>query len=316
MIYAPVVIQTLERYELLSQCVESLERCTGASLTDVYIALDYPPSQKYVDGWKKNDEYLRVKENNHKFRSFTVVRRKENYYFSGKGNGGSLLLEVFKGCDRAIFSEDDNVFSPNFLEFINKGLDKFQNDPTVYSICGYGFFYNLKYKDNNFIRQNTDYNAWGCGLWREKYMKLYDIDVKYLRKILYNPIKSFRVWQVSNTRLNNLIYLSQNNNFKRADNFLTLYMINEGIYEIMPAISKVRNIGWDGSGSHCIGFNHSVEEKHMNQVIDKNSSFEYTGSGWECFDENHKIIVQEDFHQISTLKVIVKYFIRLIQFWK
>lgn len=316
MIYAPIVIQTLERFEHLTKCIESLEKCTGSSMTDVYVALDYPPSQKYIEGWKENDSYLHKKELKHNFHSFNVVRREENYYFNGKGNGGSLLLEVFKQFDRAIFSEDDNVFAPNFLEFINKGLEKFKNDPTIYSICGYGFFYNLKYQDNNYIRQNTDYNAWGCGLWREKYLKLYEYDYKYLKRIVYNPFKTIKIWNVSNVRLNDLLYLSQKKNFKRADNFLTLYLINENMYQIMPRISKVRNIGWDGSGTHCVGFEASIEYKHLNQFIDENNSFDYYGDGWECFDENRKIIVKEDFRQVGTLKVLIKYFLRVFQFWK
>ena len=60
--YAPVYIPTLNRYEHFKRCLESLERCTDADKTDVYVGLDYPPSEKYVAGWKKIDEYLKEKE--------------------------------------------------------------------------------------------------------------------------------------------------------------------------------------------------------------------------------------------------------------
>ena len=53
MIFAPVIIPTLNRYEHFRKCLESLEACTGAEKTDVYVALDFPPSEKYVEGWKK-----------------------------------------------------------------------------------------------------------------------------------------------------------------------------------------------------------------------------------------------------------------------
>ena len=50
MSYAPVLITTCNRYEHLKRCVESLSKCTLASETDLIISVDYPPSDKYVDG--------------------------------------------------------------------------------------------------------------------------------------------------------------------------------------------------------------------------------------------------------------------------
>ena len=45
--FAPVLIPTLNRYEHFKRCLESLERCTWAEKTDVYVALDFPPSDKF-----------------------------------------------------------------------------------------------------------------------------------------------------------------------------------------------------------------------------------------------------------------------------
>lgn len=60
--YAPVLIPTLNRYEHFKRCLESLERCTGADMTDVYVGLDYPTSDKYRKGWQKIDLFLKEKE--------------------------------------------------------------------------------------------------------------------------------------------------------------------------------------------------------------------------------------------------------------
>ena len=113
MIYAPVIIPTLNRYEHFCKCLESLEVCTGAEYTDVYIALDYPPSDKYVDGWKKVDAFLQEKEKNNNFKSLIVYRRKENYFFSDKGNLKTAIEDLPRTVERFIYSEDDNIFSPN-----------------------------------------------------------------------------------------------------------------------------------------------------------------------------------------------------------
>ena len=49
----PVYIPTLNRYEHFRNCVESLARCTHADKIELVVGLDYPPSEKYVEGWKK-----------------------------------------------------------------------------------------------------------------------------------------------------------------------------------------------------------------------------------------------------------------------
>ena len=49
----PICIPTCNRYEHLKRCVESLSKCTLASETDLIISVDYPPSDKYVDGNEK-----------------------------------------------------------------------------------------------------------------------------------------------------------------------------------------------------------------------------------------------------------------------
>ena len=51
--YSPIIIPTLNRFTHFKNCVESLAACTNADKTELIIGLDYPPSEKYVDGWIK-----------------------------------------------------------------------------------------------------------------------------------------------------------------------------------------------------------------------------------------------------------------------
>ena len=51
--YAPIYIPTLNRFGHLKKCLESLMANSWASKTDVFIALDFPPSEKYKEGWLK-----------------------------------------------------------------------------------------------------------------------------------------------------------------------------------------------------------------------------------------------------------------------
>jgi hypothetical protein len=54
-----VIIPTLNKYEHFKHCIELLDRCTWADKTDVYVGLDYLPVDKYFEGWRRIDEYLR-----------------------------------------------------------------------------------------------------------------------------------------------------------------------------------------------------------------------------------------------------------------
>jgi len=90
-------IPTLNRIEHFSRCLDSLEGCTGADKTDVFIGLDYPPTDEYVEGWKKICEYLKNKEKNNGFKSLTVVRRSYNYGITGAGSNGRQLLRWLGG---------------------------------------------------------------------------------------------------------------------------------------------------------------------------------------------------------------------------
>ena len=106
MIYAPVLITTLNRYEHFKETITSLSQCTGADMTDLYIALDYPPTPFYEDGYRKIVEYLPTISG---FKSVNIIKREKNYGM-GKNFHDALHQVIFTKYDRFIFSEDDNLF--------------------------------------------------------------------------------------------------------------------------------------------------------------------------------------------------------------
>lgn len=314
MIYAPVLIPTLNRMEHLSQCIESLEKCTGAECTDIFVALDYPPNDKYVSGWKRTDQWLAEKEKIHNFKSFTVIRRNENYHLKG-GNLKALATEVFLTYDRVIISEDDNIFSPCFLQYVNKGLQRFEHDETVLAINGYLHMYPIKHGEATFIRQNVDFSAWGYGIWRD-------------RRIRYQEVIN-RDFFRENMSLSNLIKMRTNGNNRaidfmnyasaktqkipQTDNALSVYMALEGLDVVMPAASLVRNIGWDGSGLHCSSTDKMLADAHMNQSYSQDTSFEFVGTGKEFYDENRQIYSANSYARKTNLqffKAFAKYLIK------
>jgi hypothetical protein len=305
MIYAPVLITTLDRFSHFKQCLESLEKCTGADKTDVYVALDYPPTEEYRKGWSKIDEYLKFKEKNNHFSKLIIVRREYNYGLKyPNSNTSALIKSISDKTDRYILTEDDNIFAENFLEFINKGLEQFKDDPQVLAICGYRFYYPIKFLDNNFFRQGVDFNFWGCGCWIDKMNDAATYDYKKLSSKLLNPINVFKVWKTGSYRMYAFVSRTFKQRYNKHDNFFSVYMLLNNMHMIMPSKSKVRNIGWDGSGQNCVGYQKNIEELHLSQELDSESTFDFCGTGWEAYKDNRNIIIHEDYNKGSFWRTL------------
>ena len=261
--FAPVLIPTLNRYEHFRRCVESLSRCTYAEKTELVIGLDFPPSEKYVEGWKKICEYVNTITG---FGKVTVFRREENY---GVHKNFDDLKKYASGkYDVYIVSEDDNEFSPCFLDYMNKALGYYRNNPLVISICGYNLPISAKgYNKSVFASQNL--SAWGVARWVGK--EQFPIDYsRYCMRTLSNPRILLKIWKKDRRMIGSLID-SAKNGCTNGDRIWTLKCLIEDKYCICPTLSLVRNTGHDGSGIHC-----GKDETNVfsSQVISKLSSFQ------------------------------------------
>lgn len=319
--YAPILIPTLNRYEHLRKCLESLSRCTLADQTEVYVALDYPPSEKYVEGWKKNKEFL---ENcgNMGFRKLHLIQREENYGTwqpGDKGNLACLIAEVAKQYDCYIVTEDDNVFSPNFLEYMNKGFDKFEDDEGVISLCAFRWYFPIKDDGNTFLRLSVSNTPWGMGYWKKKQEVKPVLDYKWFRRhfTIKNLIKIYK----NNGPSFVVAFVEFCNSDKRhaipIDQHEAIYMTLEDKCQIVPVVSLARNIGLDGSGMTM-----SENSKRMQELYDSiptsiEPHFEFIGTGFEYYDYNKKLYIKER-NWKSKWTYLAKFFkklIRLVVYW-
>lgn len=263
--YAPVIIPTLNRYSHFKRCLESLECCIGADKTDVYVGLDYPPSDSYVDGWKKIESYLSKKEESNGFKKLIVFKRSQNCGISGPMSNSSLLMkEVAKKHSTYIFTEDDNEFSPNFLEFINIGLLKYEGDNRVLAVSGYLFPEIPEINDGPaFLAQFS--SAWGTGYWFEKQFEHAKMgDKAFVDGVLYSWKTSWRLYKKRAASLNGFISMHFRNKYYE-DVMKSAEMLIYEKYSLFPSSSKVRNWGHDGTGVHC-----DATDKYIKQKIDGN----------------------------------------------
>ena len=162
--FAPVLITTLNRYIHFERCVESLAACAHASKTDLYIFLDYPFKDNHWEGYQQIKAYL---PNIKGFKTVKIITREKNY--GAVSNFINAIEYVFERCDRLIFTEDDNEFSPNFLDYINKGLLKFENDENVIAVSAYCNDIEIPPNYTGNYYQQRRLAAWGFGTWKNKF---------------------------------------------------------------------------------------------------------------------------------------------------
>ena len=274
---APLYIPTLCRHEHFIRAIESLKANTWAKYSTVYIALDYPAKDTHWDGYNKICEYL---ENNDflEFRDFIVVKRSEN--LGSLPNSDAMCNEIMKKYDRWIYAEDDIEFSPVFLEYMNKCLEYFENDASVFAINGYSYAINWKVDPKaTVMKQNGTVSAWGIGYWKKKYLKARkDLHRNYLRYRFDSAVKTGKIKSLIPGRYCDYVGFALSGNQNSLYHIITdvslgIYLNLKNMYVITPVISKTRNHGFDGSGVFCSKVdkytnNNSLEYDYASQVLD------------------------------------------------
>lgn len=303
--FAPILIPTLNRDVHFKRCVESLSKCTHADKTDLYIAFDYPLKDIHWDGYRQIEKYLNKIKG---FKSVNVIKRDENY--GVPKNINNARKTIFEKYDRIIFSEDDNYFSPNFLDYINKGLDKFEDDENVSAVCGYNYPIEISddYKYNYYFHR--EFSAWGYGTWKAKFCNC-KFSVNNTKKFFSKRENKSEIRKLSQRHIYILMMKIINNKVIYGD--LAYFMNNLELnrYCIFPSLSKVRNHGHDGSGVHCGEL--ASSNKFLLQKIDKDNQFDFD----ENVPINNSIIIRSlrqyfNITQKSKCRIIIKYYMHII----
>lgn len=262
---APVLITTLCRYEHFVRLVESLKKSELAKETDLYVGLDYPLKESHEKGRAQISDYL---DGLTGFRKVVVIRHDHNV---GSMMNIRLSREVlFEENDKYIFSEDDNEFSPGYLEFMNKALVEYESDDKIVAVSGYNYPIEMGGEAGDVYRMKTYYSAFGFGTWKNKRLNLENsITYEDFYKNYCNVHKMMQLRKISKNQYTNYVkgmlryigeLVNDNKEVSKIDLSYGLHMFMHGEYMLFPFVSKVRNWGYDGSGEHCAEMNVDEEK--------------------------------------------------------
>jgi len=244
---APLVVFAFNRIEPLKRCISSLLKNDEAENTDLFVFVDGPRINRVED--KVNIEAVRqyVKE----IRGFKSL----SYRFSenNKGLGPSIIegvSEVISRHGMAIVVEDDLILTPNFLSFMNKGLERFENEKKVFSVCGYTNKVRIpkNYTEDAYFCVRS--SSWGWATWRDRWEQV-DWDLLEWEKHRLNKYK-FCKWGGSDCwKMLNDWHTGKNQSW--AIRFCYSQFLNDTV-SLFPITSKVANEGFDGNGTNCKGW--------------------------------------------------------------
>lgn len=304
--YAPVIIPTLCRFEHFKRCVESLQRNACAKYTDLYIGLDFPAKESHFDGYYKIKAYLKGGIDG--FANVVVIEHGKN-----KGsleNSKILRRTAAEKYDRFIFSEDDNEFSANYLEYMNKCLDEYEEDESILAVSGYKYPFHSDRIRGTVFTSNVYFAAFGYGSWNRKMVKAHEEMTVELFRTRYKNLKFMRFFYKQGANqycnfvkamLGYIPGLIEGDRVLPYDLPYGCYMIAQGKKMIFPTISKVKNWGYDGSGEHCDSL-----------VYDKEKPITHRNFGMECqeLDENEgfELVEERELSQQELNDIISEFF--------
>lgn len=246
---APIVLFVYNRPTHTKCTIEGILQNPEASQSTLYIFSDgIKPNanEENIRNWEAVRSYIKT------IKGFKDIIIEESEYNKG------LAQSIIYGCTKVInkhgkiiMFEDDIIPSPFFLSYVNECLNKYQNDNRIWSVCGY--------VNNNYIQANENEDdiylvnrssSWGFGTWKRCWDKII-WDKETLRGIAAynNIIKEFDKWGGKDSSIIFFNMLKGKNSSWAIRYHFTAFLNN--MTSIYPQKSLIKNIGWDGSGTHC-----------------------------------------------------------------
>lgn len=271
---APIIIPTLNRATHLKRCVESLARNTKAEETDLIISIDYPPSSKYEAGHELVSSYCKTISG---FKSVVIINQTHN--LGAEGNEEFLLSYLRQnGYDSFIFTEDDNEFSPDFIDYINKGLAYSYDKPEIAAVCSKSPEMSSE-QYNNFGLHIFEPYGFACWLNRYDEMKRFIKEGEYERLVKQRPVMqklrktaSFSYHFYSAGLMGECPAIYDHNGIPQViDVTLNVCFFVKNYIAIYPKIPLSRNWGLDGSGINC----EARDYNPLDDNIDTRSVFDF-----------------------------------------
>lgn len=279
--YAPIILFVYNRKNHAEQVLTALEKNRLAEESVLYIFSDAPANEFEYQNVADVRYYLDTFVENNKFKAVNIIKAEKNQGLEKSIISG--VTKIINEYGKVIVLEDDIVTSEDFLMFMNQALECYRDDANIWSVSGYTINNKriAKYDKDVFVGERA--SCWGWASWKDRWDKI-DWEVKDYNIFRKNK-RMRKAFNKGGADMSNLLDLQQRGEVNSWAIRWCYQQFKEGMVTVFPKLSKVNNIGVDGSGTNC--GNHKISAQILGK--ESNWNFEYNLNDRICFKQFRKM---------------------------
>ncbi len=292
MSFAPIVLFTYKRLEVLRDTIDCLKANSLAPESELYIFSDGPKTDDDIASIQEVRNYL------HTISGFKAIHIKE--YTGNQGLANSIIsgvTEVLRTHPYVIVLEDDLCTTPNFLNFMNHSLVQYEHNEKVFSISGYSYPFG--------IPSNYPYDAfavtrgcsWGWATWRSRW------DAVDWNVTNFNDVRDdknyFKKFNFSGSDLTAMLQKQQKGKLDSWAIRWYFHQFQQNLLTVYPTRSFVSNEGFDAAATHTNVYN------RYKTILSDGKKTEFTFPQVNSYDPYFQRCIQRKF-SIGTRMIMGK----------
>uniref|UniRef100_UPI00261C03E3 hypothetical protein n=1 Tax=Helicobacter japonicus TaxID=425400 RepID=UPI00261C03E3 len=263
--YAPIILFTYNRPKHTIQTIQALSANPLALKSDLYIYQDAPKpnaSKDILQSHTQTKNYIQdfITNNTQKplFKSITFIEREYNLGLADSIIDGVSF--VINKHEKAIILEDDIIVSPVFLDYMNAALQRYENEPKVWSIAAWSYPIDTSGLGDCYFWRLP--HCWGWATWASRW-QYYKRDITWaLENFSQSDIDYINIDGVAHYYDHLLANAQGKIKTWAIFNYLIGYKHNA--LNLCPSTSYIKQIGFDGSGVHCGQEGEVFNTSHIN----------------------------------------------------
>lgn len=244
---APIVLFVYNRPHHTKEVIDSLLKNPSSKQSELFIFSDFQKSVADEASVNECRKYIQEIASSHigGFKKVHITFRERNFGLADSIIDG--ISKVINEYGKVIVLEDDIVVSEVFLDYMNESLDRYEAQEKVWAISAWNYPIEQDGLGDSFFWRIP--HCWGWATWKSRW-QYYKRDIKWIEKnFTKEDIKAISLdgyapyWEhfVANQKGTIKTWAIFNYLISHKHNALTL----------MPSLSYIKQIGFDGSGTNC-----------------------------------------------------------------
>jgi hypothetical protein len=246
---APIVLFVYNRSEHTRRTLDALAKNSLAEDSELWIFSDGPRTPGVEAQVEEVRTLIHSVESESWFRNVHIVEAKENLGLARAVRSG--VSQVLEERGSVIVLEDDLVTAPDFLSFMNSCLDYYAENASVGAISGYCPPIQIPgdYRDDVFLVPRSCSTGWAtwADCWSGVEWEMHDLD-----EFCFDHTRQDAFDVCGADRSPRLIRQVR----EGAESWSILFgysLFRRDLLTVYPCVSRLQNIGADGSGVHAPG---------------------------------------------------------------